>query len=633
MPPKYPKLATSVYHKPTGTTTKSSGKKVVKKKGKVKKKIIQTRERRIGVVENFIVVWLDSNISPTNKDYRNSITQLRRIVNSIKTFIDINECVTFLKQIKDEKIFMIVSGHLGEQIAPIVEDFSHLDSIYVFCCNKSKHEKWACKYRKIKEIFTKIETLCEILEHDIRQCDNNLTSISILSKTDNPTHDLNVLDPSFMYSKLLKEILMKIEHDDDQAKTNLVKFCSNQYEDNQKELKFINEFNKTYSSSSAIWWYTRQCFTYTMLNKALRTQDIEIIIKMGFFVRDLHQQIEQLHSKENHQGLLTVYRGQGMMNNEFEKLLKCQGGLLSFNSFLSTSTDRQIALNFARHAQNDPNITPIFFQMEINPLISSTPFASVSKYSYYSDNEKEILFSMHTVFRIGEIKKIKEGIWKVNLQLTDNNDQQLQNLTDHIRNETNGSTGWHRLGSLMIAMGQFDKAEEFYKSAYDMTSDDDWKELAHLHYQLGHIHDEKGDLDNALEHYEEALDIQLDNLASDDPSLSMTYTGIGSVLHSQYNFDEALEHFQHALQLARKNSKPDLLKIAIIHSYIGGVFDEQDEPDKALDSYQEALHIRQKHLPPVHPLLATTYNNIGLVHKSMNDYSKALEFLKKNIGN
>ena len=112
-----------------------------------------------------------------------------------------------------------------------------------------------------------------------------------------------------------------------------------------------------------------------------------------------------------------------MMNNEFEKLLKCQGGLLSFNSFLSTSTDRQIALNFARQAQNDSNITPIFFQMEINPLISLTPFASVSKYSYYSDNEKEILFSLHTVFRIEEIKKIKGGIWKVNLKLTDNNDQ------------------------------------------------------------------------------------------------------------------------------------------------------------------------------------------------------------------
>ena len=61
-----------------------------------------------------------------------------------------------------------------------------------------------------------------MLEYDIRQCNNNLTSNSILSKTDNPTHDYNVLDPSFMYSKSLKEILMQIEHDDDQAKQILL---------------------------------------------------------------------------------------------------------------------------------------------------------------------------------------------------------------------------------------------------------------------------------------------------------------------------------------------------------------------------------------------------------------------------
>jgi hypothetical protein len=70
-----------------------------------------------------------------------------------------------------------------------------------------------------------------------------------------------------------------------------------------------------------------------MLNKALRTQGIEIIIKMRFFIRDLHQQIEQLHTKSNNQAPLSVYRGQCMMNIESEKLTKCQGGLLLFNNF------------------------------------------------------------------------------------------------------------------------------------------------------------------------------------------------------------------------------------------------------------------------------------------------------------
>ncbi|CAF3420960.1 unnamed protein product [Rotaria socialis] len=121
------------------------------------------------------------------------------------------------------------------------------------------------------------------------------------------------------------------------------------------------------------------------------------------------------------------------------------------------------------------------------------------------------------------MRNTSDGIWKVNLILTDDSDQQLKDLTHHMRNGTSGATGWHRLGSLMTAMGQFDKAEEFYVSAFEMTPDNDLKELTHLHHKLGRIHDEKGDLEAALFHYKETLSIQLGDVPRDDPSLSLTY--------------------------------------------------------------------------------------------------------------
>jgi len=76
-----------------------------------------------------------------------------------------------------------------------------------------------------------------------------------------------------------------------------------------------------------------------------------------------------------------------------------------------------------------------------------------------------------------------------------------------MRNQTKGLPGSHRLDALMIAIGQYDKAEEFYKLAYVMTGEDDWKQLAYLHSQLGHIRDEKDDPENDLEHYNEALEM------------------------------------------------------------------------------------------------------------------------------
>src|SRR5256885_1943164 len=48
-----------------------------------------------------------------------------------------------------------------------------------------------------------------------------------------------------------------------------------------------------------------------MLNRALQTQDIEVIVKMGSFIQDLHQQLEQLQI--NNENLNILYRCQNAL--------------------------------------------------------------------------------------------------------------------------------------------------------------------------------------------------------------------------------------------------------------------------------------------------------------------------------
>ena len=78
-----------------------------------------------------------------------------------------------------------------------------------------------------------------------------------------------------------------------------------------------------------------------MLNRALRLLELGIVVKMGFFIGDLHRHIAHLHrvqfGGDNSKNIFKVYRGQGMLITEFEKLKQTIGGLLSFNNFLSTS--------------------------------------------------------------------------------------------------------------------------------------------------------------------------------------------------------------------------------------------------------------------------------------------------------
>ncbi|CAF2922990.1 unnamed protein product [Rotaria sp. Silwood2] len=39
-----------------------------------------------GIVQNFLLIWLDEKIDPSSADYCNSIKQLRQVVNTIETF-------------------------------------------------------------------------------------------------------------------------------------------------------------------------------------------------------------------------------------------------------------------------------------------------------------------------------------------------------------------------------------------------------------------------------------------------------------------------------------------------------------------------------------------------------------------
>jgi hypothetical protein len=68
------------------------------------------RMPHVRMMQNFLLVWLDGSIDEDNNDNcRNSITQLRQVVDTVDTFTAVDECIDFITDIKYEKVFMIVS--------------------------------------------------------------------------------------------------------------------------------------------------------------------------------------------------------------------------------------------------------------------------------------------------------------------------------------------------------------------------------------------------------------------------------------------------------------------------------------------------------------------------------------------
>jgi tetratricopeptide (TPR) repeat protein len=588
------------------------------------------------MVQNFLLIWLDSNIDETNnEDCRNSITKLRQVVNTVNTFTDPDECIDYITNIMTEKTFVIVSEAFSEIIIPIVQNIPQVISVYMFCRNKARGEQWTKDWPKVKGVFTNITPVCEALKQAAQDYDQNSVSISFVKTSDGTSNkNRDQLDSSFMYTQILKEILLTIDFEVVHLNEFLT-YCREQFVGNTAELKNVDKLDKEYRIRQPIWWYTYNCFLYSMLNRALRTMEVELIIQMGFFVRDLHEHLLVLHTEQfgghSHITTFTVYRGQGLSQTDFDQLKKTQGGLLSFNNFLSTSKKCDVSLKFARRTISTSDLVGILFVMMIDPSIPSTPFANIRDVSAYQ-MEEEILFSMHSVFRIGQMKSIdgNNRLWQVDLLLTSDNDPELRALTDSMREGIFPHLkGWQRLGNLLIQLGQFNKAQQVCEVLLDQVSNE--REKADTYHMLGLIKENQGEYATAITFYEKSIQINQKIVSPTDPSFATSYNNIGLVYSKMGDYSKAISYYEKALEIRQKTLPPNHHSLATSYNNIGSVYSTLGNYSKALASHEKAFKIYQKSLPPNHPLLATSYNNIGLVYDNMGDYSKALSSYEKAL--
>ena len=401
-----------------------------------------------------------------------------------------------------------------------------------------------------------------------------------------------------MYTTLFRRILLKMKHGVDERKA-FVKFCQQYYTGNPINLTVASEFDQKYRSDRAMWWYTRECFIYPLLNRALRLMKSDIIVDMGFFIHDLHRQLAQLHREQmpSYKGaLFTLYRGQSMSLDALTKLKKARGGLMSFNSFLSTTKDRSFAQLLARDALSKDNYVGILFVMTVDPNIGTTCFADISEHSYFP-NEAEILFAMNSVFRIGDVRSLDktERLFEVQLTLTSERDPALQRLTDRLEMELGGGTGWKKLGQILIQVGQVDKAEELYLVLLKQkpTARDEG-----LYYHcLGLIKDRQGDYAEAVKYYEQAIAIKEKTLSPTDPGLARSYNNIGVVYDNMAECHQALLYFNKALTIRNIALHADHPDVASSYNSIGSVYWKMGEYTQALSHFNKALSILRESSP------------------------------------
>ncbi|CAF1092108.1 unnamed protein product, partial [Didymodactylos carnosus] len=389
----------------------------------------------------------------------------------------------------------------------------------------------------------------------------------------------------------------------------LIDLCKQTHIGNTIELEIIKKIEREYSADKAIYFYTGDNCLFKMLNKALRTKDIETIVSFRRFIRDLYKQLKKLH-RHQQQTITKVFRGQMMSREELTKLCNSVEGYVSMNSFLSTSLDKQVALEFLKLVKYNDQLQP----------------GDINEYSYFK-REKEVLFFTGSIFYIQQVRQ-NEQYWTIQLQLCGEQNNELKDIFYHLKKQIAKETDLILLGRILMDMGEREKAEEYLINLLSKLPKNDHRTISRCLAILGHITNGKGDDYQAIHYHQQSIKIA-EKFPDNELLLAENYCGLANGYDDKGNHTQALIYYQKTLKIYKKFYDDNHINLALIYFNIGKVYNNENNSIEALSYYMKAIKIQES--KSINLELAKTYEAVGDIFYNKHDYVRSLSYHEKAL--
>ncbi len=189
----------------------------------------------------------------------------------------------------------------------------------------------------------------------------------------------------------------------------------------------------------------------------------------------------------------------------------------------------------------------------------------------------------------------------------------------------------HVLGNVFFSLGQYHQAEELLEKALAIRieqSDYD-VEISKSLSDLGLVLSALDKLDNALEAYQQALEIVVNRGGTETEEAALLYHNMSSVLNKMSRFDEAEQAIRDAIHARLKFQGEQSVEVASSLHALGVLLYNRSRYSDAIKVFEDALFIRNKLLGEDHPHTLFTLGGVAGSKTAMGDFEAAEESYRR----
>lgn len=200
-------------------------------------------------------------------------------------------------------------------------------------------------------------------------------------------------------------------------------------------------------------------------------------------------------------------------------------------------------------------------------------------------------------------------------------------------NEDTASSVW-LLALLHKKKGNYDEALKLYYQALDQTQ----ARLGPNHPTVGQyvktvadVYRKQAVFDKAQTLYHQALAIFRINFGNSHPQVAEILSCLALILKKKGQYEQAKPLYLDALKIVEEVYGEEHVLVAEISNNLADVYRKIALVDQATDLYLRAARINEKNLGSQHPELAENFNALGLVFKIRGKMTEAEEYVRKAI--